>query len=107
MEEGWMRRSAMVVKGSIMGLGGAGRRQWWLRKKTIGRRVVVNPAVTIKVIGHQRYQSAPLHEGDLSATKCLKNMVPEASGLPVISYSRSNIRSGHYQLNNRPKKNKV
>nr|YP_009974680.1 putative cytochrome c oxidase subunit 2 [Helianthus grosseserratus]YP_009974741.1 putative cytochrome c oxidase subunit 2 [Helianthus strumosus]YP_010191838.1 putative cytochrome c oxidase subunit 2 [Helianthus occidentalis]YP_010191888.1 putative cytochrome c oxidase subunit 2 [Helianthus tuberosus]YP_010736350.1 putative cytochrome c oxidase subunit 2 [Helianthus argophyllus]QFS00027.1 cytochrome c oxidase subunit 2 [Helianthus annuus]QFS00048.1 cytochrome c oxidase subunit 2 [Helianthus len=36
--------------------------------------VVVNPAITIKAIGHQWYRSAPLHEGDLSATKCLKNM---------------------------------
>ncbi|GJT84611.1 cytochrome c oxidase subunit 2 [Tanacetum coccineum] len=44
--------------------------------------VVVNPAITIKAIGHQWYRSAPLHEGDLSATKCLKNMVREASGLP-------------------------
>ncbi|CAI9260675.1 unnamed protein product [Lactuca saligna] len=42
--------------------------------------VVVNPAITIKAIGHQWYRSAPLHEGDLSATKCLKNMVREASG---------------------------
>jgi cytochrome c oxidase subunit 2 len=50
--------------------------------------VVVNPAITIKAIGHQWYRSAPLHEGDLSATKCLKNMVREASGLPVISHSR-------------------
>ncbi|GJR83482.1 cytochrome c oxidase subunit 2 [Tanacetum coccineum] len=44
--------------------------------------VVVNPAITIKAIGHQWYRSAPLHEGDLSSTKCLKNMVREASGLP-------------------------
>ncbi|GJW43978.1 cytochrome c oxidase subunit 2 [Tanacetum coccineum] len=36
--------------------------------------VVVNPAITIKAIRHQWYRSAPLHEGDLSATKCLKNM---------------------------------
>ena len=50
--------------------------------------LVVNPAITIKAIGHQWYRSAPLHEGDLSATKCLKNMVREASGLPVISHSR-------------------
>ncbi|CAI9274218.1 unnamed protein product [Lactuca saligna] len=50
--------------------------------------VVVNPAITIKAIGHQWYRSAPLHEGDLSATKYLKNMVREASGLPVISHSR-------------------
>ena len=34
--------------------------------------VVVDPAMTIKAIGHQWYRSAPLHEGDLSATKCLK-----------------------------------
>ncbi|GAB2303688.1 cytochrome c oxidase subunit 2 [Dionaea muscipula] len=34
--------------------------------------VVVDPAITIKAIGHQWYRSAPLHEGDLSATKCLK-----------------------------------
>ncbi|KAL2923272.1 Cytochrome c oxidase subunit 2 mitochondrial, partial [Bienertia sinuspersici] len=34
--------------------------------------VVVDPAITIKAIGHQWYWSAPLHEGDLSATKCLK-----------------------------------
>nr|GEV49689.1 cytochrome c oxidase subunit 2, mitochondrial [Tanacetum cinerariifolium] len=46
--------------------------------------VVVNPAITIKAIGHQWYRSATLHEGDLSATKCLKNMVREASGLPVL-----------------------
>nr|GEV49690.1 cytochrome oxidase subunit 2, mitochondrial [Tanacetum cinerariifolium] len=46
--------------------------------------VVVNPAITIKAIGHQWYRSAPLHEGDLSATKCLKNMVREASGLPPV-----------------------
>ena len=26
--------------------------------------VVVNPAITIKVIGHQWYRSLPLHEGD-------------------------------------------
>ena len=32
--------------------------------------VVVDPAITIKAIGHQWYRSAPLHEGDLSATKC-------------------------------------
>nr|GEY05111.1 cytochrome oxidase subunit 2, mitochondrial [Tanacetum cinerariifolium] len=43
---------------------------------------IVNPAITIKAIGHQWYRSAPLHEGDLSAMKCLKNMVHEASGLP-------------------------
>ncbi|KAL2937950.1 Cytochrome c oxidase subunit 2 mitochondrial [Bienertia sinuspersici] len=35
--------------------------------------VVVDPAITIKAIGHQWYWSAPLHEGDLSATKCLKH----------------------------------
>jgi heme/copper-type cytochrome/quinol oxidase subunit 2 len=34
--------------------------------------VLVDPAITIKAIGHQWYRSAPLHEGDLSATKCLK-----------------------------------
>jgi cytochrome c oxidase subunit 2 len=34
--------------------------------------VVVDPAITIKAIGHQWYRSAPLHEGDLSVTKCLK-----------------------------------
>lgn len=34
--------------------------------------VVVDPAITIKAIGHQWYRSAPLHEGYLSATKCLK-----------------------------------
>ncbi|KAL2896365.1 cytochrome c oxidase subunit 2 [Bienertia sinuspersici] len=34
--------------------------------------VVVDPAITIKVIGHQWYRSAPLHEGDLSEMKCLK-----------------------------------
>ncbi|GJS94058.1 hypothetical protein Tco_0801026 [Tanacetum coccineum] len=50
--------------------------------------VVVNPTITIKAIGHQWYRSAPLYEGDLSATECLKNMVYEASGLPVISHSR-------------------
>ncbi|GKA92502.1 hypothetical protein Tco_0814427 [Tanacetum coccineum] len=44
--------------------------------------VVVNPAITIKAIGHQWYRSAPLHEGDLSATKCIKNMVRRAFGLP-------------------------
>lgn len=32
--------------------------------------VVVNPAITIKAIGHQWYRSAPLNEGDGSATKC-------------------------------------
>ena len=32
--------------------------------------VVVDPAITIKAIGHQWYRSAPPHEGDLSATKC-------------------------------------
>ena len=32
--------------------------------------VVVDPAITIKAIGHQWYRSAPLNEGDLSATKC-------------------------------------
>ncbi|KAI3671174.1 hypothetical protein L2E82_53557 [Cichorium intybus] len=50
--------------------------------------VVVNPAITIKAIGHQWYRSAPLHEGDLSATKCLKNMVREASGLPTPKCSQ-------------------
>ncbi|GKA54083.1 hypothetical protein Tco_0753032 [Tanacetum coccineum] len=54
--------------------------------------VVVNPAITIKVIRHQWYRSTPFHEDDLSATKCLKNMVCKASGLPVISHSRP-IRS--------------
>ena len=34
--------------------------------------VVVDPAITIKAIGHQWYQSAPLHEGETSTTKCLK-----------------------------------
>jgi cytochrome c oxidase subunit 2 len=34
--------------------------------------VVVDPAITIKAIGHQWYRSAPLHEGDLSATKRLQ-----------------------------------
>nr|GEU35257.1 cytochrome c oxidase subunit 2, mitochondrial [Tanacetum cinerariifolium] len=43
--------------------------------------VVVNLSITIKGIGHQWYQSVSLYEGDLSATKCLKNMVCEASGL--------------------------
>ena len=47
--------------------------------------VVVDPAITIKAIGHQWYRSAPLNEGDLSATK---SVVREASGLPVISHSR-------------------
>lgn len=46
--------------------------------------VVVDPAITIKAIGHQWYRSAPLNEGDLSATK---SVVREASGLPVISHS--------------------
>lgn len=32
--------------------------------------VVVNPAITTKAIGHQWYRSAPLNEGDGSATKC-------------------------------------
>ena len=32
--------------------------------------VLVDPAITIKAIGHQWYRSAPLNEGDLSATKC-------------------------------------
>lgn len=31
---------------------------------------VVDPAITIKAIGHQWYWSAPLDEGDGSATKC-------------------------------------
>lgn len=31
--------------------------------------VVVDPAITIKAIGHQWYRSAPLHEGDGSSTK--------------------------------------
>ncbi|GJV87743.1 cytochrome c oxidase subunit 2 [Tanacetum coccineum] len=48
--------------------------------------VVVNPAITIKAIRHQWYRSAPLHEGDLSAMKCLKNMVCKASGLPLRNY---------------------
>ena len=32
--------------------------------------VVVDPAITIKAIGHQWYRSAPLNKGDISATKC-------------------------------------
>lgn len=48
--------------------------------------VVVNPAITIKAIGHQRYRSAPLNEGYGSATECtgllLIWLVREASGLP-------------------------
>ncbi|KAL2896331.1 cytochrome c oxidase subunit 2 [Bienertia sinuspersici] len=35
-------------------------------------KVVVDLALTIKVIRHQWYRSAPLHEADLSETKCLK-----------------------------------
>ncbi|CAN6445790.1 unnamed protein product [Victoria cruziana] len=31
--------------------------------------VVVDPAITIKAIGHQWYRSVPLHEGDGSSTK--------------------------------------
>lgn len=31
---------------------------------------VVDPTITIKVIGHQRYWSAPFHKSDGSATKC-------------------------------------
>lgn len=31
---------------------------------------VVDPTITIKAIGHQRYWSAPFHENDGSATKC-------------------------------------
>jgi len=48
--------------------------------------VVVNPAITIKAIGHQWYRSAPLNEGYGSATECtgllLIWLVREASGLP-------------------------
>lgn len=33
--------------------------------------VVVDPAITIKAIGHQWYWSAPLNEGDLIATKLI------------------------------------
>ena len=48
--------------------------------------VVVNPVITIKAIGHQRYRSAPLNEGYGSATECtgllLIWLVREASGLP-------------------------
>nr|GEU37726.1 cytochrome c oxidase subunit 2, mitochondrial [Tanacetum cinerariifolium] len=36
---------------------------------------VVNPAIIIKAVGHQWYRSVPLHEGDISAKKCLKNMI--------------------------------
>lgn len=47
---------------------------------------VVDPTITIKAIGHQRYRSAPFHESDGSATKCtglvLCSMVRKASGLP-------------------------
>ncbi|GJU56853.1 cytochrome c oxidase subunit 2 [Tanacetum coccineum] len=50
--------------------------------------VVVNPAITIKAIRHQWYRSAPLHKGDLSAMKCLKNMVCKASGLPGVEMVR-------------------
>ncbi|VAI46057.1 unnamed protein product [Triticum turgidum subsp. durum] len=32
--------------------------------------VLVDPAITIKAIGHQWYRSVPLNEGDLSAMKC-------------------------------------
>lgn len=32
--------------------------------------VVVDPDITIKAIGHQWYRSAPLDEGEKSATKC-------------------------------------
>ena len=31
---------------------------------------VVDPTITIKAIGHQRYWSAPFYENDGSATKC-------------------------------------
>jgi len=44
--------------------------------------VVVNPAITIKAIGHQWYRSAPLNEGYGSATECtglLRNMVGSRS----------------------------
>ncbi len=48
--------------------------------------VVVNPAITIKAIGHQWYWSAPFNEGYGSATECtgllLIWLVREASGLP-------------------------
>jgi heme/copper-type cytochrome/quinol oxidase subunit 2 len=33
---------------------------------------VVDPTITIKVIGHQWYWSAPSHESDRSATKCTR-----------------------------------
>nr|GEU39352.1 reverse transcriptase domain-containing protein [Tanacetum cinerariifolium] len=43
-------------------------------------------------IGHQWYRSAPLYEGDLSATKCLKNMVREAYGLPGCALLRKKFK---------------
>lgn len=39
--------------------------------------VLVDPAITIKAIGHQWYRSAPLNEGDLSATKCTDQVLSE------------------------------
>lgn len=45
---------------------------------------IVDPAITIKAIGHQWYWSAPLNESDGSATKKYRiaSMVRKASGLP-------------------------
>nr|GEV37133.1 cytochrome c oxidase subunit 2, mitochondrial [Tanacetum cinerariifolium] len=61
--------------------------------------VVVNPAIIIKVVRHQWYRSVALHEDNLSAMKCLKNLVCEASGLPYchkiaeVSYYTSESES--------------
>ncbi|KAL1805623.1 hypothetical protein ACET3Z_028691 [Daucus carota] len=40
--------------------------------------------MTIKAIGHRWYRSAPLQEGDLSATKCLKR---ESIGTVAVAYN--------------------
>ncbi len=41
---------------------------------------VVDPKITIKVIGHQWYWSASFHESDKSLTKCTR-LVYKASSL--------------------------
>jgi len=48
--------------------------------------VVVDPAITIKAIGHQWYRSAPLNEGDESATKCTggSRSIWLTGNLPVV-----------------------
>lgn len=54
---------------------------------------VVDPTITIKAIGHQRYWSAPFHENDGSATKCTRLNLWSAK---LLAYQKKRKMSQNY-----------